>query len=152
MHIRKIAIAKEQYLEIYVFVPCIVIQLCNVNQQNASFFKINVVIQFFVSSTCFEHHVFVIRKTICTCSFVWHVFHAEMYVCVFVWKVSKGPTLYYILACLTSANTNYVTSFVRLAFEQLRHSGKASAPTGLRSFFFQHLISHLSSKDVTLDG
>jgi len=38
MHIRKIAIAKEQYLEIYVFVPCIVIQLCNVNQQNASFF------------------------------------------------------------------------------------------------------------------
>ena len=30
-------------------------------------FQINVLIQFFVSSTCFEHHVFIIRKTICTC-------------------------------------------------------------------------------------
>jgi hypothetical protein len=56
------------------------------------------------------------------------------------------------LACLTSASTNYVTSFVCLALEQLRHSGKASASTGLGSFFFQHLISHLSSMDVTLDG
>jgi len=51
------------------FVPCIVIQLCNVKEQNAHFFKINVLIQFFVFSTCFEHHVFIIRKTIRTCSF-----------------------------------------------------------------------------------
>jgi len=26
------------------------------------------------SSTSVEHHVFIIRKTICTCSFVWYVF------------------------------------------------------------------------------
>ena len=45
------------------FVPCIVIQLCNVNQEKA-LFKINVLIQFFLSSTCFEHFMFIIRKTI----------------------------------------------------------------------------------------
>jgi len=33
-------------------------------------FKINVLIQFIVSSIRFEHHVFVIRKAICTCGFV----------------------------------------------------------------------------------
>jgi len=27
-----------------------------------------------MSSTCFERHVFIFRKTICTCSFVWYVF------------------------------------------------------------------------------
>jgi len=32
-------------------------------------FQINVLIKFLVSSTCFEHHVFIIRKTICTCIF-----------------------------------------------------------------------------------
>ena len=32
-------------------------------------FYINVLINFFVSSTCFEHHVFIIRKTICVCIF-----------------------------------------------------------------------------------
>jgi len=37
-------------------------------------FKINVLIQFLAYSTCFEHHVFIIRKTTCTCSFVWYVF------------------------------------------------------------------------------
>jgi len=35
------------------FVPCSVTQLCNINQQNAYF--ANVLIQFCVSSTCFEH-------------------------------------------------------------------------------------------------
>jgi len=40
-------------------------------------FQINVLIQFFMSSTCFEH-VFTIRKTICTCSFLWYVFHVFM--------------------------------------------------------------------------
>ena len=37
-------------------------------------FQINVLIQSFMSSSCFEHHIFVIRKNICTCSFVWYVF------------------------------------------------------------------------------
>jgi len=50
------------------FVPCIVIQLCNVNQPIHTF-QINGLIQFLASSTCFEHHVFIIRKTICKCRF-----------------------------------------------------------------------------------
>jgi len=33
-------------------------------------FQINGLILFLVSSTCFEHYVFIIRKTICTCSFL----------------------------------------------------------------------------------
>jgi len=41
-------------------------------------FQINVLIQFLVSSACFEHHVFIIRKTIFTCSFLWYVFLAFM--------------------------------------------------------------------------
>ena len=32
-------------------------------------FQINVLIQSLVSSTCFEHHGFIIRKNICTYSF-----------------------------------------------------------------------------------
>ena len=31
-------------------------------------FQTNVLIQFFVSSTCLEDHVFIITKTFCTCS------------------------------------------------------------------------------------
>jgi len=58
-------------------VPRILIQLCNVNQQMHTF-QINALIQFLASSTCFEHHVFIIRKTVRTCSFVWVVFHACM--------------------------------------------------------------------------
>ena len=34
--------------------PCVVIQLCNVNQQMRSF-QINALIHFLASSTCFEH-------------------------------------------------------------------------------------------------
>jgi len=41
-------------------------------------FQINGLIQFLVFSTCFEHHVFILRKTICTCSFLWYVFGAEI--------------------------------------------------------------------------
>jgi len=33
-------------------------------------FQINVLIQFLVSATCFEHLVFITSKTICTCSFM----------------------------------------------------------------------------------
>jgi hypothetical protein len=59
------------------FVPCIVIQLCNVTQQMHTF-QINVLIQFLVSFACFEHHVFIMRKTICTCSFERYVFNTFM--------------------------------------------------------------------------
>ena len=41
-------------------------------------FQSNVLIQFLASCTCFEHQVFIIRKTICTCSFVRYVTHKEM--------------------------------------------------------------------------
>jgi len=40
-------------------------------------FQINVLLEFLASSACFEHHVFIIRKTSCTCIFVWNVFHTE---------------------------------------------------------------------------
>jgi len=57
------------------FVLCIVIQLGKLNQQMHTC-RINVLTQFLVSSTCFEHQVFIIRKTICTCSFLWCFFYA----------------------------------------------------------------------------
>ena len=37
-------------------------------------FQINVLIQFLVSSTRLEHHLFIIRRIICTCSFLWYFF------------------------------------------------------------------------------
>jgi len=51
--------------------------------------KVNVLIQFFVSSTCtcFESHVFIIRKTISTWSFLWYVmvcsvqYRAQLFTC-----------------------------------------------------------------------
>jgi hypothetical protein len=48
-------------------------------------FKIKVLIQSFVSSTWFEHHVFIIRQTICTCSFIWYVF---MHLCTHIIKIA----------------------------------------------------------------
>ena len=45
-------------------VPCIVIQLCNVNQQ-MRIFHISVLIKFLASSTCFEHHVFMQFCMVC---------------------------------------------------------------------------------------
>jgi hypothetical protein len=62
-------------------VPCVVIQLWNINQQNA-LFQINVLIQFFLSPKCLEQIMFVIRKTIC--SFICYVFHAEITIIVIV--------------------------------------------------------------------
>jgi hypothetical protein len=41
-------------------------------------FKISALIQFFVSSTCYEHLVFTISETICTCSVSWFIFLAEI--------------------------------------------------------------------------
>ena len=61
----------------FFFVSCIVIKLCNVTNKMHTF-QIDVLIQFLASSTGFEHHVFIIGKTICTCSFVWYVFHTEI--------------------------------------------------------------------------
>jgi len=37
--------------------------LCNVNQQIHTF-QINVLINFLVSSSCFKHYVFIVKKTI----------------------------------------------------------------------------------------
>jgi len=48
--------------QILFFIPCIVKLSCNVNQPNA-IFKF-VLIQFLLSSTCFEHLMIIIRKTI----------------------------------------------------------------------------------------
>jgi hypothetical protein len=53
--VKKLKMDKSNWLTLF-FVPCIVIQLCNVNQQMRTF-QINVLIQFLVSSTCSEHHV-----------------------------------------------------------------------------------------------
>ena len=45
---------------------------------NMHTFHINVLISFLVSSTCFKHHVFIIRKTIFTCSFLWYFFMLKL--------------------------------------------------------------------------
>jgi len=44
-------------------------------------FQITELIQVFESFTCFEPHVFIMRSTVCTHSFVWYIFHA------FLWAV-----------------------------------------------------------------
>ena len=45
-------------------------------KKKCTFVKINVLIQLFLSSTCFEHLMFIIRKTIFTCRVIWCVFYA----------------------------------------------------------------------------
>jgi len=66
------------------------LQLCNVNRQMCTF-KINVLIQFLATSTCFKHPMFITRKIICTCSFVWYVFHPE--ITIKLYKISKHEML-----------------------------------------------------------
>jgi len=61
----------------FFFVLRIVIQLRNANQQMNTF-QINVLIQFLVSSTCFEHHVLIFRVTICTSNFVCYVLYIDI--------------------------------------------------------------------------
>ena len=103
MCIKKIVIAKQQCVELC-FVPRVVIQLCNANQQNARLFKLtfnSIVCVFYMFS---EHHVFIASKTVCTCSFYSTFFMQKCIFAFFFWKASKGPTRYYVLACLTSAN------------------------------------------------
>jgi len=63
------------------FVPCVVVQLCNIKQiqvcdvnQQKYALQINVLIQFFLSSTCLEHLTFIVRKTIQYCTV-----HAALY-------------------------------------------------------------------------
>jgi len=43
-------------------------------------FQINVLIQSLMSSTCFEHRVFIMSKTICTCSFFFGIFSCWNYI------------------------------------------------------------------------
>jgi len=59
--------------KIYIFVLCIVKQLCNVNQQNALF---KLMFQF--SSSCLLHVSNILcsssERLYCTCSLIWFVF------------------------------------------------------------------------------
>ena len=55
------------------FAPCTVIQ-------HRALLKINVLIQFVLSSTCFEHLMFIIRKTILYMRPYMVLFHAFMQV------------------------------------------------------------------------
>jgi hypothetical protein len=55
-------------------------------------FQINVLIRFLTSSACIEPHGFTIRKTVCTRSFLWYVFHAEIKIKGF-YKVSNYKML-----------------------------------------------------------
>ena len=91
------------FINFMLFVPCIVIQLRNVNQQMYTL-QINVLIQFLASSSCFDHHVFIIKKTICTCSFVWYVF---LYICKQYsrWKDVLN-TSFHLLDCLPKCMIN----------------------------------------------
>ena len=71
--------------EIYLLIKYIKSVLSRVEKrlsyiEDARCLKVKVVIQFLVSSTCFEHNVFIIRKNICTCSFLWDIFHAVLQV------------------------------------------------------------------------
>jgi hypothetical protein len=72
-------VLKKLVLTVCFFATCIVVQLSNVNQQYAHFLKINILIQFFLFSTCFEHHAFVSRKTINVnlkdCTFLFTIFN-----------------------------------------------------------------------------
>jgi hypothetical protein len=45
-------------------------------------------------STCFEPHGFIIRRTVCTCSFVWHVFS-----CIYV-SSPAGGRYWHVQDCL----------------------------------------------------
>jgi hypothetical protein len=41
-------------------------------------YQIHVLIQLLVSSTCFEHHTFIISKNILYMQYLWNIFHAEI--------------------------------------------------------------------------
>ena len=55
-------------------------------------FQINVLILFLLSSTCFEHQVFIVRKTICTCRFYMECFYCWIYKKK-LYKISKFKML-----------------------------------------------------------
>jgi hypothetical protein len=69
-------------------------------------FQINVLVHF-VSSTCFENHVFIIRKTMCTCSFVWYVF-LHLYKQSSNWKNVRDTLLLYLEILVLALNGNRV--------------------------------------------
>ena len=81
--------------------PCIVKWLCNVTN------KIQNLIQFLLSSTCFEHHLFIIRNTICTgifyCMFFMHVCKQSSR-----WK-DVLDTAFHLLDCLDKYTKSYHT-------------------------------------------
>jgi hypothetical protein len=87
------------------------LQLCNVNRKMRTF-KINVLIQFLATSTCFKtsnvHHQedhmymqfcmvcfvwYVLYGMFCMVCFVWYVFHTE--ITIKLYKISKHEMLNY---------------------------------------------------------
>ena len=90
-------------------------------------FQINVLIQFLVSSTCFEHHVFNTRKTIRTCSLLWFVFS-----CVYVSSLAGGRLCFMIKIDVQEMWYVEWTSFSRIQIEFCTYSDWISASiTGL---------------------
>ena len=59
-------------------------------------FQINVLILFLASSTCFEHHVFIIRKTIC----VRAVLHRMVFMHLYKYEGKSLNNRNYILKCM----------------------------------------------------
>jgi len=66
------------------FAPCIVIPLCKINNEMHKL-KINALIRLLTSSTCFEPHGFIIRKTVCTRSVCTGCFS-----CIYVSSLAGG--------------------------------------------------------------
>jgi len=81
--------SQEKLRKFLFFAMCIVIQLCNVNQQMHTF-QTNILIQFLVSSTCFEHHVFIIRKNI-------HAVFYSIFTYIYVSSLAGGRCTQYCI-------------------------------------------------------
>jgi hypothetical protein len=62
-------------------------------------FQIKLLIQFFVSSICVEHHVFIIRKTICYMQILWYVFHAEVTIKGYICGEEKPTRCHLMIYC-----------------------------------------------------
>jgi len=75
--------AVEQRLPRCVWISQI-IHLCNMKQRNAEF-QFNVLTRFLTSSTCFEPHGLIIRKTVCTRSYFMLCFS-----CIYVSSLADG--------------------------------------------------------------
>ena len=90
-------------------------------------FQIKVLIQFFLSSTCFEHNAFVIRKIICTRSFIIVCFSC-IYVssleggrmCLIILKTARLLTQMHKNTPYKTACTNSLSDDERIMFETCR--------------------------------